>query len=125
MTTQQLYWHVHHNLLAEFLTEPVETRIAYIKTAKPENEIAIRLRWLTPVQNAPPALVQAWKAYDKAWKTNGKAWKTNDKARGTYYKAWATYDKAWAECSAQLEKLHTEQHPSCPWNGKTLFPKEE
>ncbi len=39
-------WHVHHELLAEHLTEPIENRIKYIKSDKPEAEQDTRLRLL-------------------------------------------------------------------------------
>ena len=29
------YWHVHHDQLGEPLTEPIETRIAYVLSTKP------------------------------------------------------------------------------------------
>ena len=25
----------------------------------------------------------------------------------------------------QIEALHKQEHPDCPWNGKTIFPKGE
>ena len=42
-------WHVHHETLAERLTEPIKNRIAYIKSDKPAHEIDTRLRLLKPM----------------------------------------------------------------------------
>ena len=68
-------WHLHHETLAEQLTEPVEHRIAYILAHKPEAERALRLRLMRPVKSrvvAPAqqahnaALASAQQAYDAA-----------------------------------------------------------
>ena len=37
-------WHVHHQILAEKFTEPLENRITYIKSNKPKQEQETRLR---------------------------------------------------------------------------------
>src|SRR3972149_3248625 len=34
----QMYWHIHHQQLAEPLTEPLKNRIAYIKKDKPKGK---------------------------------------------------------------------------------------
>ena len=39
----ELYWHVHHDILVENLTEPIENRIKFIKENKPKDEIKLRL----------------------------------------------------------------------------------
>ena len=44
------YWHIHHETLLEWNTEPIENRIAYIKVSKSPEEIPTRLRLLKPVQ---------------------------------------------------------------------------
>lgn len=42
----KMYWHIHHNILVENLTEPLENRIDYIKkeNSKTETEEQIKLR---------------------------------------------------------------------------------
>ena len=42
-------WHVHHDTLAERLTEPIENRRTYIMQSKPAQEIETRLRLLKPM----------------------------------------------------------------------------
>ena len=45
-----------------------------------------------------------------------------DKARETYYKVGKAYDKENAE---ELKKLHDELFPDCPWNGETIFTRQD
>ena len=47
-------WHVHHELLWEVLTEPIENRAAYIRAYKPKHEQATRLRLLKPITGPMP-----------------------------------------------------------------------
>ena len=102
-------WHIHHDVLIEPLTEPIENRIAYIKANKPEEEIPVRLRLLKPVVGAlPAAVVRAWAAREKAW--------------AAYDKEWAAYKKAVADNRKEIEALHTQECPRCQWNGETIFP---
>ena len=57
-------WRVHHEVLLEPLTEPIEVRQEYIREQKPEHERELRLRLLKPVTGAlPAAVVEASKAY--------------------------------------------------------------
>ena len=131
------YWHVHHEVLCEPLTEPLANRRKYVRETKPKSKIPIRLKWMTPVKGkVPVALVKAWAAYDKAWAAYDKAGAAYDKAWAAYDKAWAAYDKAWAAydkaraardkawdaARPALERLHKKEHGNeCPWNGRTLF----
>ncbi len=143
-------WHVHHEVLCEPLTEPIENRIKYIRENKPEAERALRLRLLKPVQGKVPsacgkagdaydkagdaydkawdaygkagdAYTKAWAAYTKAGDSYGKAGAAYDKAGDSYGKAWAAYTKAWAAALPALEKLHAKECPDCPWDGETIF----
>ena len=142
MTTKPtLYWHIHHEILLEDTTD-IQERIDYIKEGKPEDEIPLRLKLMTPVlhpeklpssfRKAREAYCKAWEAYCKAWEAYDKAAEAYDKAMEAYDKAREAYDKA-AEayykarkaCAPQIEKLHREEHPDCPWNGKTIFSEVE
>ena len=166
MTTKPtLYWHIHHEILIEETTN-IQERIDYIRANKPEKEIPLRLKLMTPVlhpeklpssfrkaredyDKAREAYCKAWEAYDKAWEAYDKAGEAYckagdaydkareayckageayDKAREAYIMAGKDYDKAWEvyiktskACAPQIEKLHKEEHPDCPWNGKTIF----
>ena len=145
MTTKPtLYWHIHHEILIEE-TFNIQERIDYIREGKPEDEIPLRLKLMTPVLHpeklparfrkareayykASKARDKASKAYDKAREAYDKAREAYDKAMEAYYKAREArdkaskaYDKAMEACTPQIEKLHKEEHPDCPWNGKTIF----
>ena len=48
MTTKPtLYWHIHHEILIEE-TFNIQERIDYIREGKPEDEIPLRLKLMTP-----------------------------------------------------------------------------
>ena len=129
-------WHLHHEELLEWLTEPLINRVEYVRAAKPAAEIETRLRWMKPVLGTLPApVVKAWAAYGKAWAAYGKARAAYDKATAAYEQAWAAYGKAWAaygkaraayeqaRAMPAIEGLHIIEHPGCPWNGRTIFPE--
>jgi hypothetical protein len=114
------YWHVHHAILAEPLTEPIENRIAFIKANKPEAEVETRLRLMSPVRSLPrtearATYQEARAAYEKAYE---KTWAASDKALAAYEEAWVALEK-------DMIPLHAEQCPDCPWDGKTIFPAKE
>jgi len=46
----KLYWHIHHDILFENLTESLKNRIDYIRRNKQEEEIATRLKLLKKVK---------------------------------------------------------------------------
>ena len=134
MTKPTLYWHIHHEILIEETTD-IQERIDYIRANKPEKEIPLRLKLMTPVlhpEKLPARFRKAMEAYYKAPKARDKASKAYYKAGEAYYKAWKAYDKvreaydkAWEACVQQIEKLHKEEHPDCQWNGKTIFSEVE
>ena len=59
------WWHVHHEVLVEQLTEPLRARINYIKTNKPKEEIETRLRLLKPVLGKIPTTEKGWERLHK------------------------------------------------------------
>ena len=98
MTTKPtLYWHIHHEILIEE-TFNIQERIDYIREGKPEDEIPLRLKLMTPVlhpEKLPVSFRKAREAYDKAREAYIKADEAYDKAREAYDKAWEAYYKAW------------------------------
>jgi len=142
MTNLQFYWHIHHKVLVEPLTEPIENRIAFIKENKPKHEVELRLRLMKPVKGKLPEAVveaaeaydRAEEAYDKAGKVYNKAWKALDEtvsgeAREAYKKGREARDKAWkaylkvvSDHAEEIEALHAKECPDCPWSGQTIFP---
>ena len=107
--------HIHHEIVAENLTEPIENRIAYILSGKPKHEQALRLRLMRPV--AAAALAEYDKAKAAAWadynKVEAAALAEYDKVRAAalaeYDKvaaaAWAEYDKVAAPALAEYDKV--------------------
>src|SRR5574337_90762 len=85
--------HIHHGFLAEDLSEPIENRINYILSDKPENERALRLRLMRPIP------VRQWKVYEEAIATARKA-----------------YNEA-------LNNLHSRicPTPGCPYKNGNIF----
>jgi tetratricopeptide (TPR) repeat protein len=112
-------------------------RVEYIKEHKPRGEQEIRLRLFQlisparlprPLAKALEACDKTREAYDKALEACDKAWEAYDKTREAYDKALEACDKA---CEAyaktleaykpQINELHKELCPDCPWDGKTIF----
>ena len=132
MTKPTLYWHIHHEILLEDTTD-IQERIDYIREGKPEKEIPLRLKLMTPVlhpEKLPSSFRKAREAYCKAREAYDKAREAYDKALEVYIMAGKAYDKAreaYIKTSKvyapQIEKLHKEEHPDCPWNGETIFSK--
>ena len=94
-------WHVHHNTLAERLSESIEIRQDYIRRQKPRPEVETRLRLLRIVKNQ--AVLEAYEAAKRS-------------AREAYE---AAKRSAWGA----VETLHRAECSPCPWNGRTIFPK--
>mgnify|MGYP001604131148 CR=1 FL=1 len=103
-------WHIHDDQLLDFLSEPIENRIAFIKESKLPSEVPLRLRLLKKVKGKlPAAYVKASAAYDKAYTA--------------YDKASAAYDKAYDDYLPEIEALHKKECADCPWSSEqqTIF----
>ena len=136
----KFYWHIHHDVLLEPLTQPLKNRIKFIKENKPKDEIELRLKLLKPVKGKLPDEVikaweisnKVWEAYYKTWEASDKSWEASVKAWEVYAKAWETrdearraYDKILKKYSKEINELHEKECPNCPWDSKqqTIFPK--
>jgi len=114
-------WHIHHTQLLELSTEPLKKRAKYILEEKPEDERKLRLQLMRPVlhpEKFPKQLI-------KASAELGKAYAELDKARAEWDKARAEWEKASAEWNKEIEALHREECPNCPWDGGTIFPSTD
>src|SRR3990167_9132409 len=113
-------WHVHHDVLAERLTEPIDSRIAYIKKHKPKNEQKLRLRLLKQVKGLLPPMWQKadaeWEKADAEWDKadaeRDKAYAEWDKADAEWEKAYAERDKAYVAALPKIEALHKQECPN-------------
>jgi len=93
--TLKYYFHIHHEILVEALTEPLKNRIKYIKENKPKDEIELRLKLIKPVKGKLPSeLIKADQARDKANQAWGKAYQAWDKANQAFIKAYQARGKA-------------------------------
>ena len=128
MQELEFYWHVHHEVLCEALTEPIQNRIDYIKRYKYASEVETRLRCMTPVLH-PERLPVEWEEAYAKWKEAGEkreeAYAKWEEADAKRREAYAKRREAYAKWLPQIEALHKQEHPDCPWNGKTIFPKGE
>src|SRR3990167_5548392 len=59
------WWHIHHERLYEYLTEPIRARINYIKKEKSQGEVELRLKLLKPVLGKIPTTEKGWEALHK------------------------------------------------------------
>ena len=131
----KFYWHIHHGILLEPLTEPIGNRIKFIKENKSKSEIPLRLRLLKPIEgNLPTEVIKALEAYNKALEVYNKAFEYN-KAKEAFYEALEAcsktkeaFNKTLEACSKilrkykkEIEVLHKKECPGCPWNGETIF----
>src|SRR5258708_36054246 len=94
----KMYWHIHHEILCESLTKPIENRIAFINNNKCENEIPIRLKWMTPVLgNLPKSILKAEADWQKPYADWQKAYADRQKAEADRHKAYADRQKDYAD----------------------------
>jgi cell division septum initiation protein DivIVA len=107
--------HIHHEMVAEELSEPIEARIAYILAKKPRKEQALRLRLMRPV--AAPALAEyervtapalaeyervvapAWAEYERV---KAPAWAEYERVKAP---AWAEYQRVVAPALAEYQRV--------------------
>ncbi len=112
-----LAWHVHHEVLLEPLTEPLENRIAYIKEHKPKYEIQLRLSLLKLVQHPEKLPVEWQEACQKREEADQKRQEAYQKRQEADQKRQEAYQKY----KSEIEALHKIECPDCPWNGHTIF----
>jgi len=134
------YWHVHHDELMEYCWD-YEGRVDFIRRNKPSHEIEPRVGLMQPVRGKlPEALIkaaaayyEAQAAYQKAETGRAKAWAAYEapaaweNARAAFDKAWAAWENARAAFEKalrahmpEIEALHAQECPNCPWDGKYI-----
>ena len=91
----QFYFHIHHQILIEKATEPIQNRQDYISKNK-SDDAATRLKWMTPVIGPLPEGFE--EMYDRVYKGESPATSKN------------------ILHSLDIERLHKKEHPDCPWN---------
>jgi len=113
------YFHIHHEVLVEALTEPLKNRIKYIKENKPKDEIELRLRLIKPVKGKLPSeFIKADQAWEKAYQAQIKADQARAKAHQARDKA-EQANQAWEEAyQAQIKADQARVKAYQAW-GKT------
>lgn len=107
--------HLHHDVAADALLDPIEFRIAYILTKKPEHERALRLRLMRPL-TAP--------ARAEYGRVTAQAWAEYERVRA---QALAEYERVTAPALAEYKRVTKIAHDAicfegCPFDGSTIFP---
>jgi len=146
MAKSGLAFHVNQNKLVEFCDD-YDVLLDCIKSTRPldERKLCLRLLKMIPKDKIPGKDSILWKAcmkavedYEKAenayvgtWKVYMKgrhdcAWESWMGAEDIYYMVRHVYNKAWESYldayAVELEKLHKELCPNCPWDGHSIFP---
>jgi len=113
------YFHIHHEILLEALTEPLKNRIKYIKGTKPEDEIELRLKLIKPVKGKLPS------EFIKAEQEREEAYQAWVKANQAFVKADQAWVKALEDNIPAFEKLHKKEC-GCGWSSErsTIFTKD-
>jgi len=109
-------WHIHHDTLLEWSTEPLLERTHYIYANKHKSEHETRLRLMRPVSGELPKTVVA--AGDKLYATREvyhTNWKVYDAARRAFELSLKAHE-------TEIQALHSQECPDCPWDGYTIFP---
>lgn len=137
MKNSKPVWHYHHSeYLVEFPTETLESRHAFIDVDKGENERPLRHRLLkTVIGELPEDLTTAGKGYVKAKKAfdraNGTGFWTKfllqqgKSANDQLLVATLLYEKVYYINLPAIEALHAVECPDCPWDGRTIFTRDE
>jgi|SRR5579872_4263245 len=120
-----LFWHVHHEILAEYCYNAKQRR-EYIRTVKSSEEssemIKTRLRLMKPVvipksNKALKPLAKMLAEIEAVRVIGGQA--------STYMINKTERDKyLLGQFVKPLAALHKRQCKNCPWNGQTIFPDE-
>jgi len=118
------YWHVHHDTLLEWCYD-YEERREYILAHKPPEERELRLILFQPVRGELPGeLVRAWQEHNRAWRERNRAWRERNRTRQKRNRARQEHNRACQKYAAEIESLHQNECPGCPWDGTTIFPLE-
>ena len=114
----------HHDTHYEFCYDYLD-RVAHIKANKPVLEIELRLKLfqLIPEDRLPLSLRKLIQACEKVYQAYVKVDQAYNKAYQAYVKEYQALNEAIKIAMPELDKLHAELFPDCPWNGKTIFPE--
>lgn len=141
-------WHVNHEQLLELLTAPIEEHLQHIREVRSESEVALQERLLQPVQGEiSNQVLEAWQACRNVlWSYRARAWfyvfrcplpiewkdltnhvNIKSATRNDMTAAWERVLESRQAFYAlpEIQALHEQECPNCPWDGKTIFSWEE
>ena len=119
-------WCCHHEVIAEQLSEPAETRIRYILENKPRSELVARFNNFRPVRDEnkfKPARAEYERVESPAW---AEYERVTSPARAEYERvtsqAWAEYERVKSQAfKISLRNIYKQDVPIGTWNGKSIF----
>ena len=139
--------HCYHDKLFGLVWD-YEERADYIRTEKPREEKTLRMRLfaLIPTERLSPVLAQAvaegcrlraegnrllaegyrlFSGSNPLWAEDTRIWDEVNKQRAECNRLRAESNRLWVESLkthiVELEALHAELCPDCPWDGTTIF----
>jgi hypothetical protein len=136
----QYAWHVHHEILFEPLSAPLQERIDFINRSKEVGQRALRLKLLRLVKDqktlkrlaeSKGGSAKLWRQFDDAIDAASKAYVDANAHTPAYERASETAEttvltlqREATDRVQQIDALHRQEcEPDCPWNGKTIFSK--
>ena len=109
-------WHVHHSTRLVEWCHDLDGRIAFVKAHKKPEQVKTRLKLMKMVKGElPEEVISASKAFAEAGKALAEAGKACNEAG-------KAFDDAILRNLPAIIKLHEEECPNCPWDGRTIFP---
>ena len=124
MSTKELCWHLYRaGSLCQF--GDIEARRVEVETIKAEYELPTRRRLMKRVVGELPSEFVEACAQEEAAREIWEAWDAR-KARDAAWKAWKAQEArnaAYSKHKVEIEALHAEECPNCPWDGETIFPR--
>ena len=128
-------WHGFHDELCTPLAGSIDERLEEIHSEKPKEEWALRERLLKPIEGQlPEAIIRAVVATAQAleaWHQATYSYKRFDieisvldhASYETYCEVRLEEMKVRASYLPEIEALHAQECPDCPWDGETIFPR--
>ena len=138
--TSGYFTHIHHSSDSPIIewSYDIEKRLTFIRANKPTDEIELRLACIIRVSDE---LLPAkwWEARDKweeadakleeayaKWREARDKWEEADAKLQKAYAKWEEAEAKWREAEAKIDwnAIHALVcHPTCPYDGHTLFAK--
>lgn len=127
------YWLIHHEVLLEALSEPIENRRDFVRRFKEKHEVPTRLKWMVPVKGKIPKklddAVRAARIATRKWEAAKKKFGFEAafiEHRDTLNAATQLVESTYREYMPEIIAMHKAECPGCPFdyeNNTLRFPK--